>query len=303
MNPSRRDFTLQLLCAAGSLLTLSACQSDPADTGEKPDPSTNDSGGSSGDSGGIGGDSGSSGDSGGDSTPPDTSSNTWATGGTASMADSYPDPFTDKTSDCALFCALTLGPCYSETLERRDISEGVDGLPVRLAFRVIDTACNPVAGAVVDIWHTAPNGLYSGEDAAEMCTTGDAAAVASKWFRGMQTTDADGRVDFNTCFPGWYGGRTIHIHFQVRRSDAEYLTSQLFFDQALNDEVCGTHPAYAARGTPDTTNDMDSIASSDDLAMYLLQTARMEDGVMMAWKTLTIRSALTEEICGDASFP
>lgn len=81
----------------------------------------------------------------------------WATGGTASMTDkeTYPDPFTGAIDACALVAATTQGPCTTEDeLLREDVSEGWTGLPVRLALRVVDTACNPVAGVTVKIWHT-----------------------------------------------------------------------------------------------------------------------------------------------------
>lgn len=53
----------------------------------------------------------------------------WATGGTASLAENYPDPFGDTPDSCMMICAMTLGPCYAETKERQDISEGYGGLP------------------------------------------------------------------------------------------------------------------------------------------------------------------------------
>src|SRR5215471_4409092 len=222
----------------------------------------------------------------------------WATGGTASMTGNYPDPFTTGLGNsCALTCAATLGPCYAATLERMDISEGHDGLPVRLAFLVVDESCNPISGATVDIWHCAPEGLYSGDDASDFCTSGDATARAARWFRGVQTTDAAGRANFNTCFPGWYSSRTIHIHFTIRINGAEYVTSQLFFDDALDDEIVNTQPLYNARGARDTTNQSDTVISASSVADYLFQTARMSDGAMLAWKTLIIRSSTASTLC------
>jgi len=222
----------------------------------------------------------------------------WATGGTASMSGDYRDPFAAGIGDaCALTCAATLGPCYAETLVRQDISEGQPGLPVRMAFLVVDEACNPIEGAEVDIWHTSPTGLYSGEDAVDMCTLGDAAARAGKWFRGVQVTDANGRADFDTCFPGWYRGRTIHIHFTVRRQGAAWVTSQLYFDDALNDEVLGTQPIYADRGERTTTNQNDSVISPDAVAEYSFATERQADGALLAWKALVLRGSLATPLC------
>jgi protocatechuate 3,4-dioxygenase beta subunit len=214
------------------------------------------------------------------------------------MTGNYPDPFTAGLgSSCALTCAATLGPCYAATLERMDISEGHDGLPVRLAFLVVDESCNPISGASVDIWHAAPEGLYSGDDASDFCTSGDATARAARWFRGTQTTDAKGRADFNTCFPGWYSSRTIHIHFTIRIDGTEYVTSQLFFDDALDDDIVNTQPLYNARGSRDTTNQNDTVISASLVADYLFQTARMSDGAMLAWKTLIIRSSTASTLC------
>lgn len=215
----------------------------------------------------------------------------WATGGTASMSGSYPDPFTAGLgSTCSLYKASTLGPCHALTVERMDISEGQPGLPVRLAFLVVDPSCQPVPGATVELWHTNPGGFYSGSDAITMCTGGNAAARAARYFRGIQTADADGRVDFNTCFPGWYSGRTIHIHFTVRVGGTEYLTSQLFFDDALNNEILTSHSAYSGRGTKDTSNASDGVLRQSGLTDAYFQTQRMDDGALLAWKTLVVHA-------------
>ncbi|MCB9744542.1 MAG: protocatechuate 3,4-dioxygenase [Alphaproteobacteria bacterium] len=221
------------------------------------------------------------------------SADAWATGGTAGMAATYAVSFSD---DCAQTCELTLGPCYAETLTREDISEGEDGLPTRLVFRVVDTDCNPVEGAVVDVWHCAPSGLYSGDDAADMCTEGDAEATSSRWFRGQQSTDADGRVDFNTCMPGWYPSRAVHIHFQVLLNGAAYVVSQLGFDEDLLEDVFDVHPVYSPYGQPDTPNSQDNILGRD-LDRSLFEWKRASDGVLVVWKTLVIRRSLSESTC------
>ncbi len=224
----------------------------------------------------------------------------WATGGTAAMtaAATYPDPFASGLGTvCNLTCEATLGPCYATTVDRKDISEGHDGLPVRLAFLVVDETCTPIQGATVDIWHAGPEGLYSGEDASDFCTSGDATARAARWFRGVQTTDANGRVDFDTCFPGWYSSRTIHIHFTVRVNGQEFVTSQLFFDDATNDDIVNNQPLYNTRGARDTTNQNDTVVSGDAVGEYLFATQRMADGAMLASKTLVVRSSLSTANC------
>ncbi|NOK21058.1 protocatechuate 3,4-dioxygenase [Corallococcus carmarthensis] len=224
----------------------------------------------------------------------------WATGGTAAMtaAATYPDPFASGIGTvCNLTCEATLGPCYATTVDRKDISEGHDGLPVRLSFLIVNESCAPIPNATVDIWHAAPEGLYSGEDASDFCTSGDATARAARWFRGVQTTDANGRVDFDTCFPGWYSSRTIHIHFTVRVNGQEFVTSQLFFDDTTNDDIVNNQPLYNTRGARDTTNSNDTVISADSVGDYLFATQRMADGAMLASKTLIIRSSLDSASC------
>lgn len=260
--------------AAAPLVHLMGCSSDDA----------------SGPDAGNGADAGQGADAG-----PGTG---WATGGTASMSGDYPDPFTGEPgAACVLTCAQLLGPCYAATLVRKDISEGEPGLPMRLALRVVDEACKPIEGAEVDVWHTMPDGHYSAEDADPFCTGNDAHAESGKFFRGVQVTDADGRVDFDSCFPGWYSGRSVHIHFTIRIGQDEYVTSQLYFEDALSDEIIGTQPIYKDRGARDTTNQTDVAIAPEAVGDYILAGEQMPDGALLAWKTLVIRSSLDTALC------
>lgn len=216
----------------------------------------------------------------------------WASGGTAAMTAmaTYPDPFAGSAgSSCALTAPTTLGPCYFTSPVRRDVSEGYPGLPVRLALRVVDESCAPIESARVEIWHTRNSGLYSGGPV-PLCTTNDADALAHLYFRGGQVTDADGQVAFDTCFPGWYPGRAIHIHFHVILDGGARATavSQLFFAAPLITEIFETHPEYAAFGQPDRPNDADSIYRGVG-ASGILEHERTSDGAMLAWKQLVVR--------------
>ena len=250
------------------------------------------SGGSAGDRGTAG--NGGSGGAGG-STATGTPTTGFASCGTESMSGDYPDPFTgDLGAACALTCSMTLGPCYAETVFRKDVSEGYPGLPVRLALLVVDEACNPVEGADVDIWHTGSSGHYSGPDASDFCTGADPDAKAHQYFRGVQTTDAKGRVDFDTCYPGWYPGRSIHIHFTVRVANQAHVTSQLFLPDTLTAQVFAEHPDYDQFGQPNTTNAQDGIYAGKE---YELSTALQPDGALLAWKVLVIRSSLAAPLC------
>ncbi|HEY5920461.1 MAG TPA: hypothetical protein VIV11_02265 [Kofleriaceae bacterium] len=221
----------------------------------------------------------------------------WAMGGTAAMTAKacYPDPFGASTTSCALMCATTAGPCTAPTSERRDVSDGVTGLPMRLALKIVRSdGCTPVAGAVVEIWHTQRTGVYSGQTPSPgFCSGGDAQAPSLNYMRGTQTTDANGRVDFDTCFPGWYPGRCIHIHVSVTIGTSAYVITQLFFADSLNQEVFASHAEYSQFGQPNTSNNADGIFGAPNV----VETARMSDGAMLAWKVIGIRSTLNQALC------
>lgn len=314
LDPTRRTILRGL--GAGILAGSCGGSDDEADGGQA---TTTGSTGGSGSSGNA--DESSSGSTGGGATGEDSSSTTgeddtsstgtpancdpadaWAAGGTAAMTaqDCYPDPFANGIDSCVLLCQMTPGPCTADTVDRQDVSEGYPGLPVRLALKIVNADdCSPVEGAFVEIWHTQRAGIYSGmTPGGNFCNLGNESAKAELYFRGSRTTDAEGRVDFDTCYPGWYGGRAIHIHFRVVVDGNDHLISQLFFDDALNEEICTTHPDYDEFGSPDTLNTTDGIIGDvGDLAPYLLETARMADGAMLASKVVAIRASIDEPVC------
>ncbi len=94
-----------------------------------------------------------------------------------------------------------------------------------------------------------------------------------RYLRGAQVTGADGIVVFTTIWPGWYRGRTVHVHAMVHVGDERTLTTQVMFDEARNDEVLAAG-AYAGRGARDTRNDGDSIFRSS----MVMATAPSGDG-------------------------
>ncbi|HXA53200.1 MAG TPA: hypothetical protein VNV86_22940, partial [Candidatus Acidoferrum sp.] len=93
------------------------------------------------------------------------------------------------------------------------------------------STCMPLAGARVDIWHCDAGGTYS--DEAQNNSSG------KKFLRGYQTTDDTGAVNFTTIYPGWYSGRTVHIHFRIRTysgsTKLDEFVAQIFFDDTLTD--------------------------------------------------------------------
>jgi len=167
---------------------------------------------------------------------------------------------------CIARPALTEGPYFVDAkLHRSDIrsdpSDGAEkpGAPLRLALRVsrlVSGGCVPLPGATVDLWHCDALGAYS--DVADP----GGSTVGKKFLRGYQVTDADGLTRFTTIYPGAYPGRAVHIHFKVRSAAAggrtHEFTSQLFFDDALTDQVHAQAP-YATRGRSRLRNARDGI--------------------------------------------
>ncbi|MGH1367683.1 MAG: intradiol ring-cleavage dioxygenase [Maritimibacter sp.] len=158
---------------------------------------------------------------------------------------------------CMLSPEVTEGPYYFDpALLRADITEGKPGIPLEMALQVVDSQCTPIEGARVDIWHCDAEGNYSGYSAnAGGDTTGET------FLRGTLMTGADGVARFETVYPGWYSGRTTHIHYKVFLDETTILTSQIFFPDALSQYLYQSVSPYNLREVMrDTVNSNDGIA-------------------------------------------
>src|SRR5919112_660256 len=167
----------------------------------------------------------------------------------------------------------TEGPYFvDEMLNRSDIvvdpSDGSiqQGIPLTVVLRVYDVnegTCIPIQGALVDVWHANASGAYSDVE--------QAGTAGTKFLRGYQITDENGTVQFTTIYPGWYQGRTVHLHFKIRMFEGSEptleFTSQLYFNDTITDQVY-SQPPYSDRGPRDVRNNQDGIfngASTDGL--------------------------------------
>jgi protocatechuate 3,4-dioxygenase beta subunit len=151
----------------------------------------------------------------------------------------------DDTSSCTLTPELTEGPFYFDVdAIRSDIREDRRGVNLRLAIRVRDAeGCEPIRNAVVDIWQCDAEGQYSGVEDDET------------YLRGAQVTNSAGIVEFSTIYPGWYQGRTVHIHAKVHLDRQTVRTAQRFFDERIQRAVQPSAPYSAG----DTDNESDGI--------------------------------------------
>ena len=168
-----------------------------------------------------------------------------------------------KQMMCVLTPGETQGPYYLNlNLLRSDITEGLPGLATKLFIHVVQAStCLPVANAAVDVWHANAPGAYSG-----FGTT-----VGQTWLRGVQNTDPNGLAVFNTIYPGWYMGRTQHIHVKVRPTPTTELTTQLYFRQALNTWV-NTLAPYSTHGQNPTTNASDMLFLNETVVSVLYRS-------------------------------
>jgi protocatechuate 3,4-dioxygenase beta subunit len=205
-------------------------------------------------------------------------------GGATSDASAIAAP--DAPFACVATPEETEGPYFvDERLDRSDLTVDTTnpavtrGIPLELRLSLIavkGSACTPLSGAQVDVWHADASGVYSDESAQD--------TAGQTFLRGYQITDQNGVVAFKSIYPGSYPGRTVHVHFKVRTSLASNAgtsehTSQLFFDDAVTDAVFRGAEAYGSGGRPRTTNAMDAIyRTSGERLMLALEPLRSGSG-------------------------
>jgi protocatechuate 3,4-dioxygenase beta subunit len=168
----------------------------------------------------------------------------------AEEAGAGPESVSSGLVGCVLAPEQTEGPYYvDDAAVRRNVTEGRAGVPLTLRLTVVKVGnCRPIKGAAVEIWHCDAEGAYSG--------TG--AEADERFLRGVQRTDAKGVAIFKTLYPGWYQGRTVHIHTMVHTGGNVVHTGQLYFSDAVTDTVYRRSP-YSGRPSRTTRNAQDSI--------------------------------------------
>jgi protocatechuate 3,4-dioxygenase beta subunit len=157
---------------------------------------------------------------------------------------------------CSLDPEVTEGPYWIDnSLTRRDIREDRRGLLLKLGLTVVTAStCKAISGADVELWHADASGLYSGFGS----SPGQGTTNTKRYLRGHQKAGSDGKVTFFTIYPGWYRGRTPHIHVKVHVGGNVVHTGQLFFADSASSKVYDT-ASYKSHGEPDTTNASDTI--------------------------------------------
>ncbi|AFT86034.1 intradiol ring-cleavage dioxygenase [Paraburkholderia phenoliruptrix] len=153
------------------------------------------------------------------------------------------------------------GPFYIEGMPERAYGENMaftPGAPALVHGRVLTTTGEPVAGALVDVWQTADNGMYSGQDRAQPHGN----------LRGRYRTDAEGRYAITTIVPvsysiptdgpvgqmleatGRHPWRPAHLHFMIEAPHHRSLVTHLFDEDDPHldsDAVFGVKPSLKVR--------------------------------------------------------
>ncbi|KAI0200907.1 Intradiol ring-cleavage dioxygenase [Astrocystis sublimbata] len=207
-----------------------------------------------------------------------------------------------SNTSCVLTPDNANGPYFvSQEHIRSDIVEGTVGIPMHLEIQFIDVnTCKPATELLIDTWSCNATGAYSGVSA-----RGEG-GLTTTYLRGVQPTDSDGVVSFDTIFPGHYQGRATHQHL-IAHVGAETLPngtytggrvahlSQLFFDQALRDAVEATAP-YNTNRIPKTANLRDGFtgfaatAKFDPFPNYITLGNGLEDGIFV-WAELALNTS------------
>ncbi|KAF2690805.1 aromatic compound dioxygenase [Lentithecium fluviatile CBS 122367] len=218
---------------------------------------------------------------------------------TGITADTDPSILFSSNNSCILSPEVTQGPYWvSGELVRQDMSEDQAGVPMTLDIQIIDVnTCEPVPQVYLEAWHCNATGVYSGVIASGNGDSSDETNLDNTFLRGINLSDDDGIVTFDTVFPGHYTGRTTHIHV-LSHVDATLNANntlsggnithvgQVFFDQDLISLV-ETEEPYASNTQELMTNAEDSIlaeeaADVDPMVEYVLLGEDVSEGVF-AW--------------------
>lgn len=177
------------------------------------------------------------------------------------------------------------GPYYFDLKRmRRVIHEDRLGLPLRIGVSVTDADCRPQEGILVDLWHCDALGYYSGYDGdPDLPPPRSMSALpvdnSDTFCRGIQSSNAEGIVEFESIYPGWYNARAPHIHVYLHLDNNVFVTSQFLFPQEISTGIYRMETPYNSRPIPHTNNDKDFLTRmSKGTAMF--EVSKESDGYL-----------------------
>ncbi|KYK61232.1 extracellular dioxygenase [Drechmeria coniospora] len=202
-----------------------------------------------------------------------------------------------SNTTCALVPETIIGPYFVDgELLRTDITDGEPGVRTHVDFQFINIkTCEPVPELVIDVWQANSTGVYSGVSAPSQ------GGLKTNFGRGIQVSNSDGVVEFDTIFPGHYVGRTNHIH--VMSTDQANLLlngtfeggtvrhiGQTYFDQSLIAAVEAVEP-YVRNKQNVTSNLQDKYTGDqatpeyDPFFKHVYLGDSVDDGILV-WLTI-----------------
>ena len=153
------------------------------------------------------------------------------------------------------------------------------GVPLSLTLTVVNSnqACAPLLGYAIYLWHCDRDANYS------LYT-----AATENYLRGVQVTDSNGQVTFQSIFPACYSGRYPHIHFEVYPSLAlatsytnKILTSQMALPRDICSAVYNGATGYSSSVTnlAQITTASDGVFGDNTAAQIAIQTPSLSGSV------------------------
>ena len=174
----------------------------------------------------------------------------------------------ETTDTCIPTTSDILGPYYRANAPfRSDLTvPGDPGALLNYKGKITDEGCNPLPGALVDVWQADSEGGYDNTS-------------ADFRYRGRFQTGADGTYTFRAVKPGWYlnGGqyRPAHLHFRVTRTGYTELITQLYFegDPYIANDPWASEPEAEKRIVPIT------VAGGEGTAVFDITLKGMPTGI------------------------
>lgn len=169
------------------------------------------------------------------------------------------------TTTCTVAPTETEGPFPTKSpasYVRSDITDGRSGykMTAKITIGNSNNSCAALAGAFVDIWHCDAEGNYSEYGGTGMQSTN---YQSVHFLRGRQVTDSNGLVTFTTIFPGWYSGRSTHIHVHIYRANGNSLkVTQIAFPEGSGTAVALVN-GYSKGMSGYTYNANDNVFGND----------------------------------------
>jgi protocatechuate 3,4-dioxygenase beta subunit len=166
-----------------------------------------------------------------------------------------------------------------------------EGVPLSIKLQIIasNDDCKPLAGAAVYIWHCDRGGNYS---------LYSSSIMSENYLRGVQETDDEGKVEFQSIFPACYSGRWPHIHFEVYPSldEATSQANTLGISQiAMPETTCKV--VFKESGYEASVNNFSMTSLATDMVFsdgYDLELPTIA-GSVSAGYTVSLTAAVTKK--------